>query len=268
MPYQAHRLKLTVPIWPNFLGLAKVAANSMDVVSDRDFIVELISDCAMISTHLSRVAEDLILWATKEFDLVDIDSSFCTGSSIMPHKKNPDVLELVRGSSAKVVGHLTQIHVLLKGLPLTYNRDLQLDKPALFDSVDTTKNMLLVLGKIFASMKVKKDNAAKRVLDESFFTVDVMDYLVKKGVSYRDAHDILGRMVKDCLDQGKAISSLSRRELKKYSPALDVDVKKLFNPQMSVKIKSSLGSTNPGLVNKQLDNWTKKLNWSQEALHA
>jgi argininosuccinate lyase len=136
---------------------------------------------------------------------------------------------------------------------------LQLDKPALFDSVDTTKNMLLVMAKIFSSMQVKKDNAAKRTLDESFFTVDVMDYLVKKGVSYRDAHDILGRMVKDCLDQGQAISRLSLAELKKYSPALGVDVKKLFDPQMSVKIKSSLGSTNPNLVKKQLDHWTKRL---------
>ena len=241
------------------LGFSRVAGNSMDVVSDRDFIVELISDCAMISTHLSRVAEDLILWATKEFDLVDLDSSFCTGSSIMPHKKNPDVLELVRGSSAKVTGRLTQIHILLKGLPLTYNRDLQLDKPALFDSVDTTKFMLLILVKIFASMKVKKDNASKRVLDESFFTVDVMDYLVKKGVSYRDAHDILGRMVRDCLDQGKKISSLTGGELKRYSPALEVDVKKLFNPQMSVKIKFSLGSTNPRMVVSQLNQWSKKL---------
>jgi argininosuccinate lyase len=241
------------------LGFSRVAGNSMDAVSDRDFIVELISCCAMISTHLSRVSEDLILWVTKEFGLVDIDSSFCTGSSIMPHKKNPDVLELVRGSSAKVVGHLTQIHVLLKGLPLTYNRDLQLDKQALFDSVDTTKIMLFVMGKIFASMKVKKDNASKRVMDESLFTVDVMDYLVKKGVSNRDAHDILGRMVKDCLDQGETISSLSPAELKKYSPALGADVKKLFNPQMSVKIKSSLGSTNPGLVAQQLNQWSKKL---------
>ena len=241
------------------LGFSRVAANSMDIVSDRDFIVELISDCAMISTHLSRIAEDLILWVTQEFDLVDLDSSFCTGSSIMPHKKNPDVLELIRGSGAKIVGNLTQIHVLLKGLPLTYNRDLQLDKPVLFDSIDTTKNMLFVLSRIFASTKIKKDNVAKRVLDESFFTVDVMDYLVKKGVSYRDAHDILGHMVKDCLDQGKAISSLSAAELKKYSSALEVDVKKLFNPQMSVKIKFSYGSTNPRLVAQQLNQWSKKL---------
>jgi argininosuccinate lyase len=241
------------------LGFSKVAANSMDIVSDRDFIIELIGTCTMISTHLSRIAEDLILWATKEFDLMDIDSSFCTGSSIMPHKKNPDVAELVRGSSSKLVGNLTQIHVLLKGLPLTYNRDLQLDKPVLFDSIDTTKNMLMVLGKIFLTMKVKKDKVAKRVLDESFFTVDAMDYLVSKGVSNREAHNILGRMVKACLDQGKAISSLSREELKRFSPALDTDVKKLFNPQMSVKIKSSSGSTNPTLVTQQLIYWSKKL---------
>jgi len=241
------------------LGFSQITANSMDAVSDRDFIVELISDCAMISMHLSRVAEDLLLWNSQEENIVDIDSSFCTGSSIMPHKKNPDVLELVRGHCSKVVGHLTQIHVLLKGLPLTYHRDLQLDKPALFDSLDTTKDMLLVLAKIFASMKVKKDNAAKQVLDESFFTVDVMDYLVKKGVSYREAHDILGRMVKECLDQGKAISSLTGNELKKYSPALGVDVKKLFNPLMSVKIKVSGGSTNPHLVARQLSYWSKKL---------
>ena len=241
------------------LGFSRVAANSMDIVSDRDFVVELISACAMAGTHLSRVAEDLILWASKEFDLVDIDSSFCTGSSIMPHKKNPDVLELVRGSSAKIAGNLTQIHALLKGLPLTYNRDLQLDKQILFESVDTVKAMLVLTGRVFASLKVKKENAAKRVLDESFFTVDVMDYLVKKGVSYRDAHDILGRMVCDCLDQGKLISSLSLGELKKYSPALNADVKKLFNPQMSVKIKSSLGSTNPVLVEKQLKKWASSL---------
>jgi len=241
------------------LGFGEIAANSMDIVSDRDFIVELIADCAMISTHLSRVSEDLILWATKEFDLVDIDSSFCTGSSIMPHKKNPDVLELVRGSGAKIVGNLTQIHILLKGLPLTYNRDLQLDKPALFDSVDTTKKMLLVLVKIFDTLKVKKNNAAQRVLDENFFTVDVMDYLIKKGVSTRDAHDILGHMVKGCLDQGKIISSLSVSELKQYSPLLEADVKKLFNPEMSVKIKTSYGSTNPGLVTQELKQWGKKL---------
>jgi argininosuccinate lyase len=241
------------------LGFSRIAANSMDIVSDRDFIVELVSVCAMISTHLSRVAEDLILWAAKEFDLVDIDGSYCTGSSIMPHKKNPDVLELIRARGAKNVGNLTQLHVLLKALPLTYNRDLQLDKPPLFDTVDTTKFMLLILSRVFDTMDIKKHNAAKRVLDESFFTVDVMDYLVNRGISYRDAHDILGRMVKECLDQGISMASLSLAQLKKYSPAFEGDVKKLFNPQMSVKIKSSLGSTKPGLVAQQIGQWSRKL---------
>ncbi len=241
------------------LGFKAVAANSMDAVSDRDFIVELIGACAIVSTHLSRMAEDLILWASREFDLVDIDSGFCTGSSIMPHKKNPDVLELVRGRCAGIIGHLSEIHILLKGLPLTYNRDLQLDKPALFDSVHTTQNMLEVMAKIFGSLKVKKAKAARSVQDEGFFTVDVMDYLIRKGVSNREAHDAVGRMVRECLERGRPMASLTWRELKGYSSAMDVDVKKLFNPQMSVKIKSSLGSTSPVLVSRQLKKWSQKL---------
>ncbi len=241
------------------LGFAEVAANSMDVVSDRDFIIELIADCSIIAMHLSRVSEDLILWATKEFNFIDIDSSFCTGSSIMPHKKNPDVLELMRGTTGKIYGHLTEVLVLLKGLPLSYNRDLQLDKPPLFDTVETTQLSLDLLTKLFLGLKVKKQEVAKHIKDESFFCVDVMDYLVKKGVSYRDAHDILGKMVKECLDQGVAISSLSSVQLKKYHPLLNDDVKKLFNPQTSVRIKTSFGSTNPDLVKQQLQLWSKKL---------
>lgn len=241
------------------LGFAEVAANSMDVVSDRDFIIELIADCSIIAMHLSRVSEDLILWATKEFNFIDIDSGFCTGSSIMPHKKNPDVLELMRGTTGKIYGHLTEVLVLLKGLPLTYNRDLQLDKPPLFDTIETTQLMLNLLAKLFVGLKVKKQEVVKHTKDESFFCVDVMDYLVKKGVSYRDAHDLLGRMVKECLDQGIGISSLSAKALKAYHPMLNEDVKKLFNPQMSVKIKTSFGSTNPDLVKQQLQSWSKKL---------
>ncbi|MEI7998824.1 MAG: argininosuccinate lyase [Candidatus Omnitrophota bacterium] len=241
------------------LGFAQTAANSMDAVSDRDFILELVSSGAIVANHLSRISEDLILWASKEFSLVDIDSAFCTGSSIMPHKKNPDVLELVRGSTGKIIGHLTGLHVLMKALPLTYNRDMQLDKPALFDTVETIEVMLKVMAKIFSSLKVDKSSIDWRVKDESFFTVDVMDYLIKKGVAYRDAHDILGKLVKGCLDKGKAISSLTLDELKEFSLKFEEDVKELFNPKTSVKIKFSLGSTNPELVKKQLDNWTVSL---------
>jgi argininosuccinate lyase len=241
------------------LGFAQVAANSMDVVSDRDFIVELIADCSITAMHLSRISEDLILWATKEFNFIDIDSSFCTGSSIMPQKKNPDVLELMRGTTGKIYGHLQEVLVLLKGLPLTYNRDLQLDKPPLFDTVETTELMLQTLAKLFLNLKVKKQEIAKHIQDEGLFCVDAMDYLVKKGVSYRDAHDVLGKMVKECLDKGMRISSLSKAQLKAYHPLFNEDVKKLFNPQTSVRIKTSLGSTNPDLVKKQLDGWIKQL---------
>jgi argininosuccinate lyase len=252
-------LKTDRPYVARLLQFAQVAANSMDVVSDRDFIVELISASSITAMHLSRIAEDMILWSTKEFNFIDIDSSFCTGSSIMPHKKNPDVLELMRGSTGKIYGHLMEVLVLLKGLPLAYNRDLQLDKPPLFDTVESLQLMLDLLTKIFSSLKVKQQEVIKHINDESFFCVDVMDYLVKKGVSYRDAHDVLGKMVKECIDQGISIVSLSKTQLQQYHPLFQEDVKKLFNPQTSVKIKTSLGSTNPNLVNQQLQQWSKKL---------
>lgn len=241
------------------LGFFEVSANSMDAVSDRDFIVEFISDMAIVAMHLSRMSEDLMIWATKEFDFVDIDWSFCTGSSIMPHKKNPDVVELMRGASAQFPGALVEILTLLKALPLTYNRDMQLDKPVLFRSVEAMNDMLGVMAGLFLNIKVKSNVIAKRVNDESFFSVDVMEYLIKKGVSYREAHDIVGVMVKECLDRGKNLSSLSAAQLKRFSKHLNTDVKKLLNPQMSVKIKKSFGSTNPELVKKQLQSWTKKL---------
>ncbi len=242
------------------LGFANVTANSMDSVSDRDFIVELIADLSITAMHLSRISEDLILWATKEFDYIDIDWSFCTGSSIMPHKKNPDVLELMRGTSAQFPAAFVEIFTLLKALPLTYNRDMQLDKPVLFSSVEAAKDMLEVMAGLFGNLRIKKSSIAARLgHDESFFSVDVMEYLIKKGVSYREAHDIVGKMVKERLDEGKRLSALSLAELKGYSKHFDVDVKNLFNPQMSVKIKHSLGSTNPKLVEQQIKIWQKNL---------
>lgn len=242
------------------LGFSDVSANSMDAVSDRDFIVELIADLSILAMHLSRMSEDLMLWATKEFDFVEIDWAFCTGSSIMPHKKNPDVVELMRGASAQFPGALIEILTLLKALPLTYNRDMQLDKPVLFRSVEAALDMLDVFSALFANIKVKKENIANRLEgDESFFSVDVMEYLIHKGVSYRKAHDIVGEMVKGCLDAGIALSSLSENHLKKFSKHLNADVKSLLNPKMSVRIKKSFGSTNPEMVEQQLKRWAKLL---------
>ena len=242
------------------LGFKSVTANSIDSVSDRDFIIEVLAALSILSVHLSRFAEDLILWSTKEFDFVDIDFSFCTGSSIMPHKKNPDVLELIRGSVGRIQGDLSNILTLMKGLPLSYNRDLQLDKPPLFDAIDTVKGMLEIFIALFKNITVKRQAIAARLQDESLFSVDIVEYLIKKGVSYRQAHDIVGRMVKDCLDKGKNISSLTSLELRKYSPRLEADVKNILNAWASVNLKTSYGGTAPKLVAKQLSIWQKRLN--------
>ena len=241
------------------LGFDAVTPNSIDSVSDRDFIVETLSSLAIVGMHFSRMAEDMILWATTEFNFVDIDMSLCTGSSIMPHKKNPDMCELIRGESAKLYANLQEILVLLKGLPLTYNRDLQLDKPPLFESLEKVEIMTQLLTKTYATLKVKEDVLENRIQHESFFSVDVMEYLIKKGVSYRDAHDVIGKMVRDCIDKGNKLTDMEIKTWKKFHPKFEEDVKKLLNPKMSVKIKQSFGSTNPSMVKKQIKEWKKIL---------
>ncbi len=241
------------------LGFKSVTANSIDSVSDRDFIVEILADLAMLSVHLSRMAEDLILWSTKEFSFIDIDFSFCTGSSIMPHKKNPDILELIRGSVGKIQGDLSSVLILMKGLPSSYNRDLQLDKPPLFDAIDTVKDILEIFIAFFENIVIEKEAIASRLNDESLFSVDIVEYLIKKGVSYREAHDIVGRMVRNCLDRGKKISSLSVKELKRYSAKLEPDFKRILNAWASVNLKQSFGGTSPRLVAKQITKWQQRL---------
>jgi argininosuccinate lyase len=241
------------------LKFESLTANSIDAVSDRDYIIEVLADLAILSVHLSRVAEDLILWSTKEFNFIDIDFSFCTGSSIMPHKKNPDILELIRGSVGQIQGNLSSVIMLMKGLPTSYNRDMQLDKPPLFDAIDSVKDILEIFMALFANIAVKKDEIAAKIQDESLFSVDIVEYLIKKGVSYRKAHDIVGSMVRDCLDKGKKISSLSDKELRKYSPELKDDVRNILNAWASVNLKKSFGSTNPNLVRQQLVAWSRRL---------
>jgi argininosuccinate lyase len=241
------------------LGFRGLTENSIDSVSDRDFIIETLADLSILAVHLSRIAEDLILWSTKEFNFIDIDFSFCTGSSIMPHKKNPDVLELIRGSVGKVHGSLSSVLILMKGLPLSYNRDMQLDKPPLFDALDTVKDILEIFVQILGKIRLNKAVIASRLGDESLFSVDVVEYLINRGVSYREAHDIVGRMVKDCLDRGRKISDLTNAELKKYSVKLGKDVKNILNAWASVELKKSYGGTNPRLVEKQLENWGRRL---------
>ena len=241
------------------LGFLSTTQNSIDSVSDRDFIVETIANLAILGMHFSRMAEDLIIWATSEFNFINIDWSLCTGSSIMPHKKNPDILELIRGETSTLYSNLNNILVLMKGLPLTYNRDLQLDKPPLFESVDKVKDVLGLMEKLFSSLKVNKAVVSKRIENETLFSVDIMEYLIKKGASYREAHDIVGKMVKECLDEGIKLADLTQAQLKKYSSLFELDVKKLLDPKISVKAKKSLGSTSPSSVKKQIKRWQKIL---------
>lgn len=242
------------------LKFKESTANSIDSVSDRDYILEILADLSILAVHLSRIAEDLILWSTKEFNFIDIDFSFCTGSSIMPHKKNPDVLELIRGSVGKIQGDFSSVVILMKGLPLSYNRDMQLDKPPLFNAIDTLKDILEILEAVFENIVIEKEAIAAKLKDESLFSVDIVEYLIKKGVSYRDAHDIVGKMVRDCLDKGKKISVLTNKELKRYSPKFGSDLKNILNAQESVNLKKSQGGTSMKLVTKQLIAWKKSLN--------
>lgn len=241
------------------LGFRELTRNSIDSVSDRDFILEVLSALSILAVHLSRIAEDLIIWSTQEFDFIDLDFSFCTGSSIMPHKKNPDVLELIRGLSGRIFGDFSNVIILMKGLPYSYNRDLQLDKPPLFEAIDTVKDILGIFSGLFAHIKIKKESLKAKLKDESLFSVDIVEYLIKQGLSYRQAHDIVGSIVKGCLDKGRNISDLSEQELKKYSPSLDLKVKDILNPKTSVNLKTSDAGTNPRLVARQLKAWERRL---------
>lgn len=253
----------TLPIDRNhvkkLLGFKAISKNSVDAVSDRDFIVEFLGVLSIMSMHLSRISEDLIIYGTKEFGLVKIDERYCTGSSIMPQKKNPDVLELVRGRTSQIYGSLISVLGMLKGLPLSYNRDMQLDKEPLFNSIETVNEELKLLAGLFKSIKVNTKKAALTFKDESIFATDIAEYLVKKGVSFRKAHDITGKLVKYCEKNKKNISELKPAVLKKFSRFLEKDVLANLNPESSVRLKKSLGSTKPLFVKREIKRWSKIL---------
>lgn len=242
------------------LGFSKVTENSIDTVSDRDFILDFLSALTILAIHLSRIAEDLILWSTKEFAFLDIDWALCTGSSIMPHKKNPDCLELLRGSSGKIQSDFSAVLIMLKGLPLSYNRDMQLDKEPLFDAVERIDGMLEIFQEIFKAIEVNKQSLIDKLKDESLYSVDIMEYLILKGLSYRVAHDTVGRLVKSTLDKGKKISGLTLKELKKFSKLFDSNVYKLLNAKTSVNRKTVYGGTAKKNVLKALKRMTSKIN--------
>jgi argininosuccinate lyase len=206
------------------LGFASISNNALDAVSDRDYVIEYSSCLAMVMMHLSRFCEELVLWSSLEFRFVEIDDGYSTGSSIMPQKKNPDVAELVRGKTGRTYGNLTALLTVMKSLPLAYNKDMQEDKEAIFDSVDTVKMCLPVFTKMLSTMKIKKENMYKAAQGGFTNATDMADYLVKKGIPFRSAHEIIGNMVLYCINNNKAIEGLSMAEFREFSDKIGDDV--------------------------------------------
>jgi len=225
------------------LGFNDITRNSMDAVSDRDFVAETIFNCAMVMMHLSRLSEELILWSTEEFGFIDLPDAFCTGSSIMPQKKNPDVSELTRGKTGRVYGDLMAILTILKGLPLTYNRDLQEDKEPLFDAIDTVKLSLKVNQKIVLGMKPRRERMKEQAKKGFSLATDVADYLAKKGVPFRKAHEIVGKLVAYCLESKKDLEDLTLDEFRKFSDKFSEDVLNLMSVEGSVNSRNIIGGT-------------------------
>ncbi len=225
------------------LGYPAVTANSMDSVSDRDTLIEFCSNAAIVMMHLSRFCEELILWTSSEFQFVEISDSFCTGSSIMPQKKNPDVPELIRGKTGRVYGSLMALLTLMKSLPLTYNRDLQEDKEALFDTVETVKSCLAVFALMLPEIKVNKEKMAEAAQSGFLTATDLADYLVEKGVAFRTAHDIVGRIVSYCIRKKKSLWDLSVNELKRFNKNIGADVLNTIALTASINRRTCVGGT-------------------------
>ncbi|QKT03699.1 argininosuccinate lyase [Ectothiorhodospiraceae bacterium 2226] len=230
------------------LGFDAPCENSLDAVSDRDFAIEFVSAGALILMHLSRFSEELVLWSSAQFDFVDLGDAFCTGSSIMPQKKNPDVPELVRGKAGRVHGNLVTLLTLMKGQPLAYNKDNQEDKEPVFDTVDTLKGCLRVYADMVPRIQVKKEVMREAARRGYATATDLADYLVRKGMPFRDAHEVVGRAVRRGVDTGRDLSELPLAELREFSEAIEQDVFEVLTLEGSVAARSHFGGTDPGQV--------------------
>lgn len=235
------------------LGFGQISQNSMDTVADRDFVVEFLAAASLIMVHLSRLAEELIIWSTNEFGFVEIEESFTTGSSIMPQKRNPDVAELVRAKTGRVVGDLVQMLTILKGLPLAYNRDLQEDKEALFDAVDALKPSLEMSAGMIRTLKVDRDRLKKAVRQGFLTATDLADYLVGKGMPFREAHKVVKGLVRECLESGVDFAGVDITKLQKASSLFGSDALPLLDPARAVERRQSAGGTATARVKEQLD---------------
>jgi argininosuccinate lyase len=234
------------------LGLGAATQNSIDAVSDRDYVVEFLAWAALTQIHLSNLAEDLITWASQEFGFVELDDAYTTGSSLMPQKKNPDSLELLRGKSGRVIGHLTALLTTLKGLPAAYNKDLQEDKEAVFDVIDTLELALPIAAGVIGTLNVNAERM-KGALDDAMLATDLADYLVRKGVPFRRSHHVVGQAVRRAETLGVALNELGATEYEAIHPAFAEDVHEVFDFERSVGARRTKGGTAPSAVEEQID---------------
>lgn len=235
------------------LGFEGVCQNSMDAVSDRDFVLEVVFAGTLIMNHLSRFSEELILWSSPSFGFVELSDAFCTGSSIMPQKKNPDVPELVRGKSGRVTGHLVGLLTMLKGLPLAYNRDMQEDKEPVFDVVDTVGGSLRLFAELIPGLHIRKDRMAIAAAAGFTTATDLADYLVRKGVPFREAHEITGRIVRMCIEENQTLATLPLAAMQAVDDRIGTDVQTVLTVDASVNARKSLGGTAFEMVQAALD---------------
>ena len=238
------------PLVAKLLGFDGVCLNSLDAVSDRDFAIEFVSACALIMTHISRLSEEIVIWMSPRVGFIDLADRFCTGSSIMPQKKNPDVPELARGKTGRVNGHLVALLTLMKGQPLAYNKDNQEDKEGLFDTADTVRDTLTIFADMVPGITVKADNMRAAALQGFATATDLADYLVKRGVPFRDAHEAVAHAVRECETKNCDLADLSVTELQKFHPAVQDDVHAVLTLEGSVAARNHIGGTAPEQVRR------------------
>lgn len=247
----------TFPIDPHYVAeqllFSKLYENSLDAVSDRDYILEFLSFASILMMHLSRLSEEIILWSTAEFRFIELDDSHCTGSSIMPQKKNPDVSELVRGKTGRVFGHLMAMLTVAKGLPLAYNKDLQEDKEGMFDTIDTIKFSLGVYASMLRAMKVNSDRTYQALRYDFSNATDMADYLVKKGLPFRQAHEVVGKSVRYCIEAGKVLADLTLEEYRQFSDLFEADILEAIQINICVANRNSHGGTSPAQAIRQFE---------------
>lgn len=241
------------------LGFAGVTENSMDAIADRDYVMETLFCLALIGTHLSRLSEDLVLWSSAEFGFATLSDAHTTGSSLMPQKKNPDVCELTRGKSGRLYGNLVSVMVAVKGLPLTYNRDLQEDKEPLFDSFETVDLALRVNAEMIAAMRLNPERCAAAVSDPLLLATDLADYLVRRGVPFRQAHELVGKAVAVAVGSGTPLNKLSLEQFREISPEYGEDVYSVFSLDRAMSLRTNPGAPNPDNTARRLAYWQAKL---------